>query len=577
MLHCITSSYPSFKEIRFGAGLNVIVAERLSKDKKDTTNSLGKTSLIKIIDFCFGSNIEKHSLFQVEKFQEHSFTIEMTLLKDRISATRKLSDPGKIYLEGNIENLPIKLKLNRDTGEKYVSLENWKTILGYALFNIPLEDKDDKMSFRNLMHYYVRNDDQYGYKDALKIIPQQTMAKLNICLTFLIGLNYKLAQEWEKTVKAEKRAKEIKKSITYLYESTGKIETKIVNTETMIKEKQERLSNFKVAKEYHSRQKQADVLTKELHILARQNMVDNSKLRLYREAIEKETPPDIEELADVYKEMNLVFSNKLKKHLKEANNFHVSIIEDRGAFLDSEIHEIKSRIKQREKKITEKDNERRYLVRFLETHGALEEFSELQKGVSDLEGKLKHLYEKVRDLKTADSLLEIANDERNNLHKKAKLDYEENKNLRAKSIQLFNENTAALYERKREGQFIIDLDKNGYKFSVKITGGDGGGISKMEIFCYDLMNICLQKVLERPVDILIHDSTIYEGVDSQQVALAIEQAAKKAKEHNFQYIMTTNSYRVPHKDFSNDFNFNKHVIHTLHDRDISGSLFGVKF
>lgn len=90
-------------------------------------------------------------------------------------------------------------------------------------------------------------------------------------------------------------------------------------------------------------------------------------------------------------------------------------------------------------------------------------------------------------------------------------------------------------------------------------------------------NICMQKILGRDIDFLIHDSIIYEGVDERQIAHAIEQAAVKAKLYDFQYIMTINSDMVPYNDFNEGFNFDEYIKLRLSDEDESGSLLGILF
>ena len=87
----------------------------------------------------------------------------------------------------------------------------------------------------------------------------------------------------------------------------------------------------------------------------------------------------------------------------------------------------------------------------------------------------------------------------------------------------------------------------------------------------------MQQILGKNIDFLIHDSIIYEDVDERQVAHAIEQAAAKADEYNFQYIMTINSDMIPYSDFRNDFNFEKHIKLKLSDENESGSLLGIRY
>ena len=79
------------------------------------------------------------------------------------------------------------------------------------------------------------------------------------------------------------------------------------------------------------------------------------------------------------------------------------------------------------------------------------------------------------------------------------------------------------------------------------------------------------------IDFLVHDSILFDGVDSRQRALALERVAKIADGAGTQYICTLNSDMVPRDDFSDSFDFDQHVRLTLTDKTQAGSLLGVMF
>ncbi len=75
----------------------------------------------------------------------------------------------------------------------------------------------------------------------------------------------------------------------------------------------------------------------------------------------------------------------------------------------------------------------------------------------------------------------------------------------------------------------------------------------MKVFCYDLTLIQLRASYADMPGFLIHDSTIFDGVDERQIAKALELAASEAQSRGFQYICTLNSDIVPFNDFSEKF------------------------
>jgi uncharacterized protein YydD (DUF2326 family) len=64
-------------------------------------------------------------------------------------------------------------------------------------------------------------------------------------------------------------------------------------------------------------------------------------------------------------------------------------------------------------------------------------------------------------------------------------DYEQCRFNWKRAVELFNENSLALYDEP--GNLIINITENGYEFDAEIQHSSSEGISKMKIFCYDIM------------------------------------------------------------------------------------------
>ena len=145
---------------------------------------------------------------------------------------------------------------------------------------------------------------------------------------------------------------------------------------------------------------------------------------------------------------------------------------------------------------------------------------------------------KISDIKDVASRKQEIKSSKIELESKLQRDYEQNRPNWEKAMGLFNDNSLALYEEP--GSLIINTTANGYKLDVDIQKSGSEGVGKMKIFCYDLMLVELMKE-RKGVDFLLHDSGIYDGVDSRQRALALEHAHKQAIAKGFQYICFLNS------------------------------------
>ena len=145
---------------------------------------------------------------------------------------------------------------------------------------------------------------------------------------------------------------------------------------------------------------------------------------------------------------------------------------------------------------------------------------------------------------------------------------------REEAVTLFNECSLALYNEP--GNLIINTSDKGYEFDVEIQRSGSEGVGKMKIFSYDMTSVELSTE-KGGIDFLIHDSTIFDGVDARQRAHALQYAQKRSDEHNFQYICAINSDMIPYEDFEDGFELSKFIRLTLGDRSPSDSLMGFHF
>lgn len=70
MIRAVRASRRGFHTAAFTVGVNLVLADRSSgAGDKDTTNALGKSTLIEIIDFCLASNTSPRKGLRVEALQ----------------------------------------------------------------------------------------------------------------------------------------------------------------------------------------------------------------------------------------------------------------------------------------------------------------------------------------------------------------------------------------------------------------------------------------------------------------------------------------------------------------------------
>ena len=581
MIHRITANKSSFHPVEFTPGLNVVLADRTeTSTQKDTRNGLGKSTLIDIIDFCLGANVIKGQGLSIEPLQKWEFTLEITLAGNRVKVTRAIESPNWLVVEGPSTGW-VEQPDESDLFEgSRFKLDRWRALLGWAFFGLhPSYATKYKLSFRSLISYFIRRG-TVAYIDPFSHTRHQLTWDRQLHIAFLLGMNWENASKWQELKDQEKGIRTINEAIESgamegARGSVGELEAECVQLESQLKRESDALEGFKVHPQYETIQNDADRITETIHNLTNQNIVDQRRWSRYKESVEAETPPSNTAIDNIYEESGVIFSDSVRRTLTEAKEFHSKIIENRRAFLETEIRRIERKIRLQNEEIRRHTDERADLLRILETHGALQELAKLQERIIEIRGNLEQKRIRLEEIKDRTARKRNINIAKAELTKIAEQDHEERRDIWSVPLHLFNDNSQALYEAP--GHLVINIGETGFKYNVEINKSGSEGIEKMKIFCFDLMLLQIMSKQNNRLNFLIHDSILYDGVDSRQRALALEQASKISTANNVQYICTLNSDMVPREDFSEGFNFDEHVRLTLTDEHPSKRLLGFDF
>ena len=577
MLYKLHANKASFKPIEFKQGLNLIVAERTAdSDAKNSCNAVGKTTLIEIIDFCLGSNFGKKSKLNAPELEDWSFTLDFEVSAFRCEATRFISDPNKIYIHTTDKHIPFEVKEDKEKS-LYVDIEKWRSYLGKAYFNL---DESKYISFRSIISFFIRKKD--AYQSPFKAILNENAAQTKVRNAFVLNL---LWQDSLKLSDAENKITQKNKIVTYLKEkvgTSGKIVSKIASLSATIERLSKDIDDFNVLPDYEDVQKIADSLTYEIQNLVNRNIFLKKKLKEYLKSTENESVDEnVDLIKAVYAEAEIVFSDKILQTLNSAIEFHKEIVENRKNFLSAEILKIKNEIENNEQLIKEKSDERTDKMKILQSHGALSEYSRLQDTKTKYITELESLNRELDDWKEAGNTLGELKKFKNVLSSQIENDIISNENLR-EEIVIFKENSMKLYnntgDNDKVGILVVEQNRNkNYDFKID-RGSSSEGLTRMDVFCYDLMLLeMFKKNVPNGIDFLIHDSTLYDPVDSRQRAKAIELAREKTEKLNAQYIFTLNSDQLPNEDLPEGFNLIRDTVRTLQDGTITDSALGIHF
>jgi uncharacterized protein YydD (DUF2326 family) len=582
MIHTIRCDQPNFKNIDFKPGFNVVLATRtMAATDKDSRNGAGKTTLVEIVHFCLGSSADKKNRLMAPPLRGWTFAVELDLRGNRYLVGRNTANPRKVMLEGDFRDWPIKPKKDKEADAFVLSTSQWIDVLGWLMFDLAPQAKTNSYepTFRSLFSYFARRG-----RDAFSIpfehFRRQTDWDKQVNSAFLLGLSWDYPAKLQKLKDQEKVVRQLRLAIkagTFpdLLGTVGELESQKVRLEELITRRSEELRTFRVHPQYQEFQEQANLLQSAIRETNQENVTDRAMLSFYQESLVEERPPEAEKLAKMYQEAGVVWPDGVRKRLEDVQAFHDKLIVNRRAFLQTEISRLTLAIARRTEEVSRLSNERADVLSVLDTHGALAEYTEMQRLQNEEVAKLSAVNQKIANLKRIDEIKAQTRIERGQLQILARSFYEERRSDRERALSLFNQFSQALYNRP--GELIIDVVEGGYRYNVEIERQDSQGVEQMKVFCYDLTLATLWAAKHLGPEFLIHDSTIFADVDERQKAHALELAARAAQAHGFQYICCLNSDSIPQEDFSEGFSLQPYVRIELTDEGETGGLLGIRY
>ena len=576
----IRCNMPTFKPVNFEPGFNVVLADRTREStRRDSRNGLGKTTLIEIIHFCLGSQPRRNQGLSMSRLREWSFTLDVNIGGRNLSVTRNTDNPSRVSVAGDIEDISGPRDLI--TGTVTLRTNEWTSQLGELYFELRSKDSYPKYSptFRSLISYFIRRG-RDSYSSPFIHYRSQREWDKQVSNAFLLGLEWQHASRFQELKDEENTLNGLRRAaheglLAGMIGTLGNLEAERARLDIDIRRQSENLDNFRVHPQYREIEQEANNLTQSIHQLSNANIADGRLLDLYHISIEDDQGPETEEVLEVYQIIGVTMPELVRRRLDDVREFHRQLLSNRYAYLQSEIQRIESNINQRNIQIQLESERREQLMDVLRTHGALQEYTRLHELHLSLVSRRNDIESRIANLIRFEQGRSEVRVKRELLLQTARREFEERREIREKAINIFNSNSEALYSAA--GNLVVDVANTGYKFDVEIMRSGSQGIENMKIFCYDLMLTQLWATRRSFPGLLIHDSTIFDGVDERQMAHALELARDESEHLGFQYICTLNSDTLPMGDFSPGFHLESHVRLRLTDESEEGGLLGIRY
>ena len=422
------------------------------------------------------------------------------------------------------------------------------------------------------------SEDLLGHYEGKPLI--ESYDDYQVALLFMLGLDWKIASEWQRVRDQEKTLAELKKAagagaFGSIIGKAADLRTELTVAEDALRKLESQIATFRVLQQYHELEAEADQLTQKLNDLTNANVIDAATINDLERATESEAPPQLSELERIYAEAGVTLPGVAIKRYGEVRNFHESIIQNRRDYLTGELEAAKQRVSEREPQKRSIDERRATVMAILKTHGALDQFSKLQEEVARHRVEVESLRQRFGAAEQLEGTKTELDIERNRLTLRLMRDFTEQRERLSEAILAFEETSKRLYESA--GRMTVEPTTNGPVFQFPMQGSRSKGIKNMQIFCFDmmLMRLCAKRGFGP--GFLVHDSHLFDGVDGRQIISAMKVGAETAEELNFQYIVTMNEDDA-FKETIDGFDLKKYVLPVvLTDAKEDGGLFGFRF
>ncbi len=542
-----------FEAVEFKPGFNFVYAKKGEDgDSRKSLNGLGKSLLLNLIDYCLLSGETSHikSAKANNDLEEYKIVLEFYVGDDLYVIKRGFQNPNKEIMFGKKTGT---LNEYRHTSTDH---ELSKILCDLIFKNETYEGKYSNTWFRKLMPFFIKaqsSNTKTNFKDPINYLHDRAKEIELIPLhLFLLGISNRLFQknyEIISEIKAKKPAlREVKSLVedTYNLKDIGQAESELDKLQANISVFEQHIRKFELASQYADVEAQSNKLTEEIKELWHQNFTDRKQIEAYQESFSYDDE-DIRptKIKNLYKELNELLANNIKKTLEEAIKFRKKIAQSRKEFLESEVTELTATISTKEKRISELEKKRAQLFEFLSAKEAIKDLSEAyldlskkRERLSDLEGKLKTYQDLSR---------EVTEREKASITLYAEIEQfciEIKEQLKDFRRIFFFVHDAIYAENKDEANFVFSANKNKdskVNMDVIIPSNLSYGKNKGRTLIYDLAVLfhAIEKNIHCP-RFLIHDG-IFDGIDKAHFVHLYNFLMKKEGEGlKFQYIVTLN-------------------------------------
>ncbi|WP_430937306.1 DUF2326 domain-containing protein [Saccharicrinis sp. 156] len=485
----ITKGASVIRDIEFRKGINLIVDK---SEGKITGNSVGKTTVLKLVDFCFGAN--KKNIWEDPENKKEVYTlVKNHLINNEIlvalTLTENLDDESatEIVIERNF--LSAKSKVIRKVNGESLTENEFEPKLTELLFP---EHLSDKPTLRQIISHNIRYKD-LSINNTLKTLDRYTSdAEYETLHLFLLGCEFTKGNNKQELLEKIKQEDSFRKRLEKI-QTKSAYESTLAIIESEIDELNKKKSDLNLNENFESdldalNQVKYDInrLSSEISKLnIRKDLINETLLELENSS----SIIDTNQLNQIYQQASSVLG-KLQKSFEDMVAYHNNMITEKKKFISNELPVLESKIKKNSIQLNKLLGQEQELSQIISKSDSFEELEVLIAELNEkhrLKGEYENIVQQLNDvednLKSFNETLESIDEElfSDDFEATVKTQLNKfNKHFSSVSELLYNEKYALKYDKvkNKKGQRL-------YKFSAFNTNFSSGK-KQGEISCFDI-------------------------------------------------------------------------------------------
>ncbi|MFH4575625.1 DUF2326 domain-containing protein [Vibrio diabolicus] len=526
------------RNINFHKGINLIVDNTPQNViKTDSGNSVGKTTVLRLIDYCLDGNAK--NIYHDPEFNGANEKVKDFLTKNNVTITLTLTEN---ILDEQAKTLTIcrnflqsSSKIQTIDGEKYTN-DKFSLELKKRIF----KTSSEKPTFKQLKSKNIRDEKNKLINTIRVLSPYDTDVAYEALHLFWFGVGTN--QDKDLLVR-EKNLEERLQTRLRKENNLPQINQKLLIVDDEIEQLTEKKNNFNLNENYETQLSRLNEVKSNINSLSE----EISRLEMRKELIEE----SVEDLSKGFSKANIQYIKKmyedakslipnLQKTFEDTLKFHNGMIQEKIDFISKDIPAIQESLFSNKQELTKLLSEEKLLSQALKKSGAVDELQEIIT-------QLNTFHEQKGKLEEQKSIWENSNKKLENINRKLddiSTSIESKDSLIQEQIAKFNKIFSSFSSRLDGVHSLLsaEADSGTYKFSItNIEGNPGTGTKKSQMASFDLSYIAFADDNDIPCLHFVLQDQI-ENVHSNQITNLFTELVNEV---NCQYVLPVLRDKLP--------------------------------